>query len=841
MDVFDLYAKLSLDSSDYDRSLQNASGSFEQMVTKFTMGAKAIGSVVGSVVRQAVDSYAEYEQLVGGAKKIFDEMDYSVIAADAADAWKTMNLSASEYLSMINNVGASFSATMGDAKGYETAKIGMQAISDYASGTGRNVEELNQKFGLITRSSQSYQSIADQFSGILPATSKDFLKQAQAAGFLSKKYTELTKVPIAEYQEAVAKMLEKGVDDLNLTGNTASETAETLTGSLAGFQKALSNLVTGFADKNADLSKLIGDMVTTTKNLIRNWAPAFGEAFKGFGEAVKEIAPVLAEELPGLVEEVLPSLLDAVKSLIGSAATALPGIISTIGSVGLSFLTSIVSDIADNVDTVIPQLTEGLSGLATKIGEVANGDSVDLAQAGLDLLSKLANAMVKAVPDVLSTLTEMFTSFTGKIEEAAKAEENPLSITNTAKLILTNLAEHLSTSVGEVLPELTSAMASFISTFAGEASNATVNVTNAATNIIKKIVDGIAPAIPQVMTDITSAAMSIIDAIVNYITTVDSTSFLSAAVTVVTSLADGIVQSVDKITAKLPELITQLVAWLTDTNNLKNMAEAAITIFGELVSDIPAIITSLATGLGSIIEGIVNYFKEHGDEMSGGLKDGLSGAESKLKEAWSEKIEPAFETMVSDIKKKFSEFEWVATVEAWFNNLNTSIETKWTDVTTTISSKVEEIKTSFNDLIASAITWGSDMITNFVNGITSKWEELKQKVIDIANTVKSFLGFSEPEEGPLSDFHTYAPDMMELFAKGIRDNKKMLADTVADAFDFSNVISTKSISAAGSASGTNYGGFTINVYGAQGMDEETLARLVANRVRDEVVSIGAMA
>ena len=262
MDVFDLYAKLSLDSSDYDRSLQGASSSADAWATKFAMAAKAAGSAfmsmgrgIGTVVNQSVEAYGEYEQLVGGAKKIFDEMDYSVIAQDAQSAFESMNLSASQYLSMMNSVGATFAQTMGDEKGYLTAKVGMQAIADYSSGTGRSVEELNQKFALITRSTSSYQSIADQFAGILPATSKDFLDQAKAAGYLSGKYTDLTKVPIAEYQEAVAKMLEKGVKDMGLAGNTAAETAYTLTGSLAGMKSSWKNVLATMVGGGDDFSK----------------------------------------------------------------------------------------------------------------------------------------------------------------------------------------------------------------------------------------------------------------------------------------------------------------------------------------------------------------------------------------------------------------------------------------------------------------------------------------------------------------------------------------------------------------------------------------------------------
>ena len=98
------------------------------------------------------------------------------------------------------------------------------------------------------------------------------------------------------------------------------------------------------------------------------------------------------------------------------------------------------------------------------------------------------------------------------------------------------------------------------------------------------------------------------------------------------------------------------------------------------------------------------------------------------------------------------------------------------------------IKTFFTDtlggLTKSALTWGSDMIDNFVSGIKQKWENLKKTVSDAAQTVKDFLGFSEPKEGPLSNFHTYAPDMMDLFAKGIRDNEHVVTDQIAKSFDF---------------------------------------------------------
>ena len=179
-DIGNLTAKLTLDTTQFSKGIGEVNGLVSGLAggvgkaltgITATVGAAVAGATaaVGALVKESVQGFAQFEQLAGGAQKIFDQIDYAKIQADANNAWQTMNLSASQYLSLINNVGASFAATMGDQKGYDVAKQGMQAIADYASGTGRNVEELNQKFAMITRASSSYQSIADQFSGILPA------------------------------------------------------------------------------------------------------------------------------------------------------------------------------------------------------------------------------------------------------------------------------------------------------------------------------------------------------------------------------------------------------------------------------------------------------------------------------------------------------------------------------------------------------------------------------------------------------------------------------------------------------------------------------------------------
>ena len=286
MNLFELFVKIGVDDEASDK-IDGLSSKFKNTLTTAVTAANTAIIGLGTA---AINSYSEFEQLAGGAQKIFNDMDFSRIAADANNAYKELGLSANQYLAVINDVGATFAATMGDEAGYETAKTGLKAISDYASGTGKNVDELSQKFTLITRSTSSYQSIADQFSGILPATSAGFLEQAQAAGILSDSYTQLTEVPIDEYQAAVSQMLEKGVADLGLANNTVLESKTTISGSLAAMKAAADNFLVALVDDNADVGESFGVLASSVGSFLDNVIPKIWDFIGSLGP----VGPLLA-------------------------------------------------------------------------------------------------------------------------------------------------------------------------------------------------------------------------------------------------------------------------------------------------------------------------------------------------------------------------------------------------------------------------------------------------------------------------------------------------------------------------------------------------------------------
>ena len=446
----ELMVKIGCDTKDFDSNINKANQSTStfgdtfkaimssNIITKvFDMavqGAQKAAQAFVNFIKDVVQLYSEYEQLSGGAQKIFDEIDYEKIYGDAKNAYKELNMSMNDYLESINLVGATFTQTMGDEKAYEVARTGMIAISDYATGTGKSVDELNQKYQMITRSAGSYQSIADQFAGILPQTSADFLEAAQNAGYLSDSYTSLTQVPVAEYQEALTYMLADGVEQLGLTGNTAKEASKTVSGSIATVKAAWENLKIGLGDPNADLNELLDNLISSLEAAADNILPVVERALDGIADLIVKIAPKIEEEMPGLIEKLLPVIENVISELIDIAVTV---------------LTDLMPEILDACqqlfDAFMETLEENTPILAGFI-EIMRGMSVGL----IEFFANLATSFVEFFGEIKEKIKEKLEEIKTWISEKwEEIKENARQKWEDIKTAISDKWEEIKTAVQE--------------------------------------------------------------------------------------------------------------------------------------------------------------------------------------------------------------------------------------------------------------------------------------------------------------------------------------------------------------------------------------------------------
>ena len=161
-----------------------------------------------------------------------------------------------------------------------------------------------------------------------------------------------------------------------------------------------------------------------------------------------------------------------------------------------------------------------------------------------------------------------------------------------------------------------------------------------------------------------------------------------------------------------------------------------------------------------------------------------SSVKSTVSSAWSN-VKSSVTNSVNNIKSAASS-AWnsvKSTVSSVSSSIKSTVSSAWENTKSTVSSKLSSIKSTatstFTSLKNSATTWGKDVCDNMANGISKAKSAVESAVKGVANKIKSFLGFSEPEDGPLSNFHTYMPDMIDLMTHGIKKNQGKVIGTVS--------------------------------------------------------------
>ena len=287
------------------------------------------------------------------------------------------------------------------------------------------------------------------------------------------------------------------------------------------------------------------------------------------------------------------------------------------------------------------------------------------------------------------------------------------------------------------------------------------------------IIEALGTAIIESLPKLAESAIKIITELVKKLIE-NLPKVIEAAMQIIGAIADGLIQALPELIPALVEVTLTIVEKLTDPDVLTKMIEAAFKIIGALaeglIKALPTLIEKVPVIIGNLVKCILEFLPqllESGVKLIAELAKGvLEGAGSVIK-------------AIGDLMGK---------------------------VRDAIHEKVEQAK-----------QWGADLIQNFISGITSKVSGLWNTIKSIAGGIKNMLGFSEPKEGPLSNFHTYAPDMMELFAKGIRDNEHLITDQIRSSFDFGRTAFTGT--AAGAAAGATTNTYNITVNGIEELEE----------------------
>lgn len=366
MNVFDLFAKITLDTSEYEERLEDSkkkSATFSD-VLKATLtsqaiitGVKTVANGFKSIGEAALGGYADYEQLVGGVDTLFKESSQKV-QAYAETAYKSAGLSANQYMETVTSFSASLLASLGG----DTS-----AAADYADQAIIDMADNANKMGTSMESIQNaYQGFAKQNYTMLDNLKLGYGGTKEEMQRLLDDASKISgmKFDISSFAD-ITKAIHVVQEEMGIAGATAAEAEATISGSAAAMKAAWTNLVTGLADENANIGELLDQFLASVETTGKNVLPVVKKILTSIGETIEERGPEMLAEGTLMLAKFAAGLIAGIPDLVKKIPEIVKAISQEFKNRGPEFK-SIGQDI-------VRGLWNGISAMASWIKEKVSG------------------------------------------------------------------------------------------------------------------------------------------------------------------------------------------------------------------------------------------------------------------------------------------------------------------------------------------------------------------------------------------------------------------------------------------------------------------------------------
>lgn len=554
MNLFELCVKIGADVTDVNKGIDETGKKTSDLGEKIKSGLATVGkaavvgvtaaaTAIGTIGTKAIQAYADYEQLVGGVETLFKDSQDKVMEY-ANNAYKTAGLSANEYMETVTSFSASLLQSLdGDTSAAaEKANLALTDMSDNANKMGSDMTLIQNAYQGFAKANYTMLDNLKLGYGGTQAEMQRLLEDAEKISGI--------KYDISSYADIV-DAIHVVQTEMGITGTTAKEAASTIQGSFGMVKAAWKNLVTGLADPEQDLGALVGNFTDSVVIAGNNLIPRIQELLPRIVEAVTSLVGTVSEQLPALLESVLPSLIEGATSLIAGLMAALPAVLAVLGDVAPTVIGILVPALID----LLPQIV----------------------QTGIDVIVSLVQGISEAMPELIPAATEA-------ILEIVDTLTNP---DNIGKLV------------------------------------------DAALKIILTLADGIIDAVPRLLEVAPKIIENLVTALIE-----NFPKIIESGAKLVKSLIDGLIKSIPQLTETAPKLIIGIVQGILDNlpEIIMSGPKIIMALIEGLISAIPDLVQAVPTLIKSIVDTFLNYdWGSIGRNIVSGIKNGVSNTWNGLK------------------------------------------------------------------------------------------------------------------------------------------------------------------------------------------------------------------
>lgn len=604
MNLFELFVKIGADTTEANKGIdevgQKTSGLGEKLKSGLaTAGKAAVAGVaagataIGALGTKAVAAYADYEQLMGGVETLFKDSQDQVMDY-ANNAYKTAGLSANEYMETVTSFSASLLQSLdGDTSAAaDKANLAITDMSDNANKMGTDMASIQNAYQGFAKSNYTMLDNLKLGYGGTQAEMERLLADAEKISGI--------KYDISSYADIV-DAIHVVQTEMGITGTTAEEAASTIQGSFGMMKSAWQNLVTGMADPDQDLGVLVGNFTDSVVIAGNNLIPRIQELLPRIVEATTSLIGTVSEQLPAILGTVLPSLVEGATNLVTGLMAALPSVLS------------VLADVAPTViNTLVPALIELLP---------------QITQTGIDVIVSLTQGIADALPQLIPAATDAII----EIVEVLTSPENLGNLIDAALAIILALVDGLV----DATPKLIAAVPDVISNLVTAIIANIPKILEAGVEITMALADGLIKALPELIEEIPNLILGIVQGIIDNLPEI-----IMAGPKIIAALATGLIEAIPDIVMVIPQLIRSIVDtflsfdWGSIGKNIvEGIKNGFVNMWNSFKQTVENVFTGLVDGVKSFL-GIASpskVFAGIGGYMAEGLGQGFDKEFSNVK------------------------------------------------------------------------------------------------------------------------------------------------------------------------------------------------------------------
>ena len=698
-----------------NRTFETISSGFQKAGTALTAGLTAPTIAgIGAVVK----SYAGLEQNLGGTEAVFGSFAKTV-QNDAKSAYKNMGLSASDYMATANKMGSLFQGSgIDQQRSLDLTSKAMKRASDVASVMG---VDMGMAMESITGAAKGNFEMMDNLGVAMNATTLEAYALEKGINF---KWNTASN---AEKAELAMKMFMDRTKQFD--GNFLKESESTVSGSLDAMKGAFSNFVAGLGNPEADVAKLMGNLMTTIQNFSKN--------VKGVVKTIWDNLPIAPwQKWVGLIAAGSGPVLLAISGImkgIGTLKTAFQGIgaalanpwgLALVGLVALAagfvhaykssekfrnIVNSAVSAVSDAFNKLKAIAQPALDSIKNALGKFNAGAFAPLiAGIGLFIASIMRLKGLK-IPNPFSGLADMAKSAGSAVKNTFSGLGKGIAtIFNGIGSAVSSVFQGIARAISMLNP---AGVASFAVSLA--AVTAALVALSAVQGMVLPFLQGLAQIFVQLVSGVLQGFASALVTLAPIMTTVASAlSMLSPLVvafgTAFSMMATAVGGAIAQIVPAISSGVAQIVTALTP------IAQIISTTFVQVVTVISQAIVQIIQAIAPFIPAITSMFST--------VTTVIANAITQIIQALAPFI-PAVTEMVTALAPVLSQI-----VQA-FSNLVSQISP--------IIDSIGNLFKSLGTAIETVLSGASNVITSFGNSIRTVLDGVAGIFESMGNSAKN--------------------------------------------------------------------------------------------------------